>query len=239
MPQHAKRIKVRRKDLRKPDEFETLTGQALEWADTNRSLVGAIVAGALVVGAIALGVSRWRANRNEAASVDFRAAQARFAAGAFDEAARGFEDVAIEYPRAPFGRLAGLYRAHALARQGDARAAATAYEEYLASSPPAEYLRQEALSGLARAKEASGDTNGALEAFTQAGALAGPYRADALLGAARLHEAAGEDDKARAIYTSLLSDASDPELKAFLESKVPAAGRPAPRAANEAADQGR
>ena len=38
MPQHAKRIKVRRKDLRKPDEFETLTGQALDWADDHRAL---------------------------------------------------------------------------------------------------------------------------------------------------------------------------------------------------------
>ena len=231
MPQHAKRIKVRRKDLRKPDEFETLTAQVLDWADANRSLVGAVVAGVLVVAAIVLGVSRWRAIRNESASVDFQAAHERFVAGAFADAARGFDQVATEYPSAPFGRLAGVYRAHALARSGDAAGAAKAYAAYLAGSPPTDYLRQEALTGLARAKEASGDTKEALDAFTQAGAIAGPFRTDALLGAARLHEAAGEADKAREIYASLLRDGSDPELKALLESKVPPDARRAAAAA--------
>ena len=132
MPQHAKRLKVRRKDLRKPDEFETLTGQAVDWADANRSLVGAIAVGILVIAAIALGIARWRASRDATASADFQAARARFVAGAFDEAEHGFAQVASDYPRAPFGRLAGLYRAHALARKGDAAGAATAYAEYLA-----------------------------------------------------------------------------------------------------------
>ena len=225
MPQHAKRLKVRRKDLRKPDEFETLTGQAVDWADANRSLVGAIAIGILVIAAIAIGVARWRASRDAAASADFQAAHARFAASAFDEAANGFEQVASDYPRAPFGRLARLYRAHALAQKGDAAAAATAYTEYLASSPPADYLRQEALTGLGHAQEGSGDTKGALESFTQAGAIAGPFHNDALLAAARLHEAAGENDKAREIYASLLPNANDPEFKAFLQSKVPPGAR--------------
>jgi len=227
MPQHAKRLKVRRKDLRKPDEFETLTGQAVDWADANRSLVGAIAVGILVIAAIALGIARWRTSRDAAASADFQAAHARFAAGSFDEAEHGFEQVASDYPRAPFGRLARLYRAHALARKGDAAAAATAYTEYLASSPPTDYLHQEALTGLGHAQEASGDGKGALESFSQAGAVAGPFRTDALLSAARLHEAAGESDKAREIYASLLADASDPEFKAFLQSKVPASARSA------------
>lgn len=225
MPQHAKRLKVRRKDLRKPDEFETLTGQVVDWADANRSLVGAIAIGILVIAAIAIGVARWSAGRDAAASADFQAAHARFAAGSFDEAANAFEQVASDYPRTPYGRLARLYRAHALARKGDPAAAATAYTEYLASSPPTDYLRQEALAGLGHAQEAGGDTKNALESFTQAGATDGPFRNDALLAAARLHEAAGENDKAREIYASLLPNASDPEFKAFLESKVPASSR--------------
>jgi tetratricopeptide (TPR) repeat protein len=227
MPQHAKRLKVRRKDLRKPDEFETLTGQVVDWADANRSLVGAIAIGILVIAAIAIGVGRWRAGRDAAASAEFQAAHARFAAGSFAEAANAFEQVASDYPRAPFGRLARLYRAHALAGKGDAGAAATAYTEYLASSPPTDYLRQAALAGLGHAQEASGDTKSALESFTQAGAIDGPFRNDALLAAARLHEAAGENDKAREIYASLLPSASDPDFKAFLESKVPAGSRSA------------
>jgi hypothetical protein len=224
MPQHAKRIKIRRKDLRKPDEFETFTAQALEWADENRALVGGIAVALLAVALIALGLSRWRATQNESAAAAFRAAEARFAAGNFGDAARQFADVATDYPRAPFGRLAGLYRAHALARQNDAAGAAAAYAEYLAGSPVADYLRQEALVGLAHAKEASGDAAGALDAYTQAGAFAGPYRTDALLAAARLHEAAGRASDAHAIYASL-KDVSDPEVQALLATKLPAEER--------------
>ena len=224
MPQHAKRMKVRRKDLRKPDEFETLTGQAVDWAQAHRPLVGGVVIAALVVAIIALGVGRWRSSRDEAAGAAFNLAHTSFTDGKFSDAARAFEDVATTYPRAPFGRVATLYRGHALARSGDAAGAATVYAEYLATSPDSDYLRQEALDGLGRAKEATGDSAGALEAYTQAGAFAGPYRTDALLGAARLQDASGQPEKAREIYASLLKDASDPDMKALLTAKLP--GKP-------------
>src|SRR5206468_2735929 len=165
--------------------------------------------------------------RNEAAAVAFRSAQARFDEGKFHDAAEDFAYVVERYPHAPLGRLAALYRAHALARQGDQAAAATAYGEYLASAADFDYLRQEALVGLARAKEASGDTAGALDAYTQAGALPGPYRDDALLSAARLEQAAGHADRAQAIYAGLVKDAADPETKALAAAKVPGAARPA------------
>src|SRR5439155_14378371 len=101
MPQHAKRLKVRRKDLRKPDEFETLTGQAVDWAQAHRPLVGGVVIAALVAAVIALGVGRWRSSRDEAAAAAFNLAQATFTDGKFADAARAFEDVLTTYPRAP------------------------------------------------------------------------------------------------------------------------------------------
>ena len=226
MPQHTKRIKIRRKDLRKPDEFETLTGQAVDWAQAHRSLVIGVAAGLIAVALLALAVGRWRAGQAEAAAVAFRVAQAQFDAGRYADAGNAFADVASAHAHTPFGRLAILSRGHALARQGDAAGAAMAYGEYLATSPDAEYLRQEALTGLGRAREATGDTAGALEAYTQAGDLRGPYRTDALLAAARLHEAAGHADQARAIYTDLLKDAADPETRALLAAKVPSASQP-------------
>jgi len=235
MPRHARRLKIRRKDLRKPDEFETLTGQAVAWADEHRPVVYGVLAVAVVVLAGSLAIGRWRASRNDAAAVAFRSAQESFDEGKFQEAAQGFAYVVERYPGAPFGRLAVLYRAHALARQGD-QAAATAYGEYLASAAVPDYLRQEALVGLARAKEAAGDMAGALDAYTQAGALPGAYRDDALLSAARLEQAAGHAERAQAIYAGLLKDAADPATKAFVAAKVPGAARPAGGDAEGTAD---
>src|SRR6266516_6199621 len=236
MPRHARRLKIRRKDLRKPDEFETLTGQAVAWADEHRPVGYGLVALAVVVLVASLAVGRWRTSRNEAAAVAFRSAQESFDEGKFQEAAQGFAYVVERYPGAPFGRLAVLYRAHALARQGDQAAAATAYGEYLASAAVPDYLRQEALVGLARAKEAAGDMAGALDAYTQAGALPGAYRDDALLSAARLEQAAGHADLAQAIYAGLVKDAADPQTKALAAAKVPGAARPAGGVAEDTAD---
>jgi tetratricopeptide (TPR) repeat protein len=238
MPQHAKRIKIRRKALRQPDEFETLTGQAVNWAAANRGLVTAIVVALVVTGLAAVALGRLRAGERERASLAFRAAHTTFEAGnKYAEAADAFAALARDYPRTAYGRLAGLYRGHALARQGDAAAAATAYAEYLATSPDPPYLRQEALVGLGHAKEATGETTPALEAYVEAGTLEGPYRTDALLSAARLHEASGHADLAREIYSRLLKEASEPDVKALILSKL-SPGQPssAPAAAPDAPD---
>jgi hypothetical protein len=231
MPQHTKRIKIRRKDLRQPDEFETLTGQAVAWADTHRPfLVGAAVV-VLVLAVVTLAMARWRSSRAEAAAAEFRVAQATLQADKPTDAAKAFAVLAETYPRTPYGRLATLYRGHALARAGDAAGAATAYGEYLASSPDVGYLRQEALVGLGHAREGTGDAAGALDAYTQAAGLAGPFRADASLAEARLEEAAGHADKAKDIYERLVKESLDPDTKAFLVSKLPPGSVPADTAA--------
>jgi tetratricopeptide (TPR) repeat protein len=228
MPQHAKRVKIRRKDLRQPDEFETVTGQLVDWADNHRP---ALLAGAIAVALIAigfLGVNRWRASENAAAASDFRAAHALFDAGKYDEATTAFNALIVDYSRTPAGDLARLYRAHTIARGGEAADAVTAYTEYLASSPASPYLQQEALTGLGYAKEAADDKAGALEAYAQAGAMDGPFQQDAMLAEARLREAKGETARAREIYTKLLETLPEGDLRALVISKLPPGTATAP-----------
>lgn len=222
MAQHAKRLKIRRKDLRQPDEFETLTGQALSWVEGHRGIVVGVVSALVALALVMLVVGRVRASRNEAAAVAFRSAHDQFEASKYAEAAEAFSELTRDYPSTPFGRLAGLYRGHALARQGDAAGAASAYADFLAATSSDGYIRQEALTSLGRAREATNDTTGALDAYTQAAALDGPFRTDARLGAGRMHEAAGHAAEARAIYAELLKDTTDADLRALLTTKVPA-----------------
>jgi len=217
----SKAPKIRRKDLRQPDEFESVIGQAWSWVQDHLQL--AVGAGAVVL-VVALGVAlvgRSRVARNDAAAAAFRTAQVSFQAGKFDAAAAAFAAVVSDYAGTSSAHLATLYRAHALARKPDPAAAASAYGDYLTAPDDPPYLRQEALVGLARARAATGDTAGALDAYQQAGALQGPYQVDALLGAARLDEASGRPDRAREVYGRLLKDATDPDLRALLLAKVP------------------
>ena len=165
MPRHTKRIKINRKALRQPDEFQTLTGQAMDWASAHQMLLAAIAGTVLVIAGAMFAVNRYRMAQNDAAAAQFRSAHETFAAGKFDEAGEACAAIVFEHGGTPFGQLAALYRAHTLARKNDASAAATAYGEYLATSPTG-YLRQEALVGLGRAKEAGGDKNAALDVYT-------------------------------------------------------------------------
>jgi len=217
-------VKIRRKDLRGPDEFETLTGETLVWARGHQT---ALIAGgvALLVLAIAgLLLSRARGTRNREAAAQFEQAQMEFARGNTASAAAQFGALEASAPGTPFGRLAGLYQGHALMQQGDAAGAATAYTEYLSTASAADYLRQQALLGLGRAKESAGDAPGALEAYAQAEKLDGPMRAEAALGTARLLEVQGKAEEAHAVYARLRKEAPEGWLRELVEAKTPSLG---------------
>lgn len=217
------RHRLRRKDLRGPDEFVTATNQVTVWADAHRTLVVGVGAAVLVLAAAAIGWSRYQASRIEAASRDFQMARAAFEAGKYDEALPEFEALSGAYQGTTFGRLGIMYRGHALVKKGDSAAGAAAYEEFLASGPPADYLKQEVLVALGHTREAAGDAAAALARYTEAAEIEGPFRTEARLGAARLEEAAGREDKARALYVAVAEDLPSGELKDFVTSKLPAA----------------
>ena len=222
MARPAARVKINRKALREPDEFQTLTQQAGEWAQGHRNLLLGVGAAVLGIAAVALAISWYRSHQAAAAGAEFQAALNEFEAARFAPALEEFTTVGRDYPGTPFGRLSTLYRAHVLARQGDAAGAATAYTEYLASSPATEYLRQEALTGLGAAKEAAGDKAGALDTYGEAASIDGPFRIQAQLATARLHELAGEPDKAHEVYLAILKESPGGYVRSILETKIPA-----------------
>jgi len=221
-------VKLSRKALREPDEFQALTAQAAEWLRANQAAVAGALSAVVAVAAIVLGFNWYTGRQTEAAATRFSAAHALFDARKFGEAATEFANLSAEYPRTPSGKLAGLYRAHALARGADPASAATAYSEYLASDPPTPYLRQEALLGLGRSHEAGNDAAAALDAYREAAAIDGPFRTAAQLAEARLEEAAGDADKAKALYGEVVKAPDlDPETREMLTARFPSAAPPA------------
>lgn len=214
--------RLTRKDLRQPDEFQALTGEAVSWLQRNQSLVIAVASAMVALAAIVLGIA-WNANRRAtAASTELSAAQVLFDEKKYGEAAGEYGRVAETYPSTPAGRLAVLYRAHALAHQPDPAAAATAYGEYLSASPPTDYLRQEALLGLGRAHEAAGDARAAMDAYRQAVDAPGPFRTQAQLALARLEAAGGNVAAAHALYAEALKAPHlDADTRQLIASRLP------------------
>ena len=219
----AKHYKLTRKELRDPDEFQVRTGQAVDWLRANQSAVVGAVSAILALAAVVLGVNWFSARQAETAATRLQAAQVMFESKKFAESATEFATIGSEYPSTPAGRLASLYRARALAAQPDPAAAATAYSEYLAGTPATDYLRQEALLGLGRAREAQNDGAGAMDAYRQAAEVVGPFRTQAQLALARLEDAAGNGDKARALYVEILKAPDlDGDTRQSIVSRLPA-----------------
>jgi tetratricopeptide (TPR) repeat protein len=218
----AQRIKLDRKALREPDEFQSLTSQAAAWAQANRTALIAAAVAAVAIAAVAAGVGWYRARQAAAAAIRFQSAHDEFQAGRWAEAADAFAGLRRDYGGTGYGRLGALYEGHALYHKPDPAAAAVAYGEFLASSPETVYLRQEALLGLARSREAMGDVPGARDAYEQAAAIEGPFRSDARLALARLYESDGQADKAKELYLAVLKASPSASARAVLETKIPA-----------------
>lgn len=218
----AKHYKLHRKELRDPDVFQEGTAQAVDWLRDNQTVVVAVVSAIVAIGAIVMGIGWYSARQAQAASTRLGAAESLFDAKKYAEAATEFAAVAAEYPSTPSGRLAGLYKARALAAQPDAAAAITAYNEYLAGSPATDYLRQEALMGLGRAQEVAKDTAAAIDSYGKAAEVSGPFRTAAQMALARLQDATGDGEKARALYVELLKAPDlDGDSRQYIVSRLP------------------
>jgi hypothetical protein len=199
------RIKIRRKDLRRPDEFVEVTGRVWQWILARRRLVASVAGVTLALLAAVVGTQQYRQHRLDRAADGFRKAVALFSAGDAPAAVGALQAVT---DAGPYAALSDLYRGHALLRAKDGSAAAEAFAAASEESDLPPYLRQEALYGRAFALDQAGDSALALEHYVEAAALAGPYRVDARLRAAQLTEAKGALDEARALYQLAVEDAN-------------------------------
>jgi tetratricopeptide (TPR) repeat protein len=216
-----------RRFLKDPDEFVVWTTRAAVWAQGHQRAL-TVVGGALLLAVVVAAVVGWRAARQtEAASEAFRVARSTFASNEFAPAALEFEAVARDFPGTSFGSLAVLYRGHCALRQGDAAAAAAAYQEFLVRFDEDEYVRQLALTNLALAQEQLGDGSGARATLARATESDGPYRIEALLAYARLSQAAGDTAAAEDAYRKVLAENPDAETRIFVQRRLPAGAKPA------------
>ena len=197
-------MRIRRKDLRRPDEFVTITTRAAQYVQRHARLFGwsgGVLAATLIA---TVGVANFRAVRRQQASADLAQALKPFATGDYDQATPLLEDFRSKWKRSSLRPLADLYLGEAALQRGNHDQAALALEE-AAAQLPARYLRQQALVSLAYALEANGDFAAAAQRFEHAAEIRGPYQATALLGAARNRERASDSPKAQETYRRFLT----------------------------------
>ena len=202
--------RIRRKDLKRPDEFVTLTTRAIRWCQANaRVAVLAVIGIAVVLVGLAI-TSAYRSARQRNANADLSRALLAMRADDLSRAAQEFTDAANRWSPSLPGQLASVLAANTVLRQGNAESAVAAIERVAATSGDLPvYLQQQVQFVWAVALESGSKWKEAADKYAAAAAMSGPYRGPAILGEARSRELAGDSQRARELYQAYVEEFSD------------------------------
>ncbi|GIW39845.1 MAG: hypothetical protein KatS3mg076_0422 [Candidatus Binatia bacterium] len=215
----ATKVRIRRKDLRRPDEFVSTTLRIVRYAQRHRRvLLVSAVAGCVLLGGLAWTTHVRRVQRERENAVLARAVSLH-EAKKYGEARSALEGFRSEFGDSRLRALAALYLGRVLLETGDAAGARSVLEE-AASGLEEAYLRQGALVALGYAEEALGDHASAAQHFFEASELPGGEAAVALLGAGRNFELAGRKERALEAYREFLARYGNLPERKFVEERV-------------------
>jgi tetratricopeptide (TPR) repeat protein len=200
----ATRHKISRKELKQPDEFQTVFETAALFFELHLTEVLLGAAALLVAVAIALSFFYYEAQRGRAASARFDQALSELQGGKYESAEKELSSLAADEPHRAVGRLANLYLANAYLAQKEPAKAREALLRYLAGDD-ASVFRGAALDDLAVTYEELGDYKQAEATYRRASEIEGPEQARAALGMARMLQKQGKRDEAIAVYRDFLA----------------------------------
>lgn len=178
------KLRIRRKDLKKPDEFVSLTGRAVSYAMEHTRQLISILAVVVFLGGVAgltafyffqneakaqlllaQGISLYRQGLMLKEGQDATRNDGVKAQEAFENALKVFNAAHNQYPRTNSASISLLYAGNCHYQLGKFDAAAEFYNKCLSSSPHDE-LRALALYGLAQAYEGEKNYETALKYYT-------------------------------------------------------------------------
>ncbi len=200
----ATRHKISRKELKQPDEFQSIFETAALFFELHMTEVLLGAAALIVIVAIALGLYYYQVRRGRAASARFDQALSELQGGKYETAEKELSSLAAAEPHRAVGRLANLYLATAYLAQKEPAKARDTLLRYL-SQDDASVFRGAALDDLAVTYEELGDYKQAEDAYRQASQIEGPEQARAEMGVARMLQKQGKRAEAIAVYRDFLA----------------------------------
>jgi hypothetical protein len=197
--------KLTRKELRQPDRFQVATEQALEYYQSHKNLVFAVVAALVLLGVGIWGWQIFKERQNIAAAQEFTTATELYQAEKYREALTHFDKVQ-QYRWSIYAGLAHLYQANSYINLGELDKALNSAQRAVTASRPNTLYRQLALMALANAAEQKNDCRQAIESYNEAHKIAAAQQSEALLGKARCLEKTGQTAAALTSYKEYVKD---------------------------------
>ncbi len=203
-PTSHHRPKINRKELKQPDELNTLAASALEFLNANLTQVLVSAGIVVAVGAIAIGVYYYERHRDNLAAARFYTALTALNTNQYKSAEEQFKKISDDEPGRRLGRLSRFYMATAFLNDGNLPAARDGFVNFLAEERDPLFTSL-ALSNLAITYEKLGDWKKAAGSYQQASGIDGPEKVHAELGYARMLAKSGDKQAAIAAYRGFLA----------------------------------
>lgn len=196
--------RVTRKDLRRPDQFVTLTSRLLQLFAAHRT---AFLLCATFFVMVLLALWAWDLYHDRQirlAAQDYSSALALYHEGKYPEALRVLARVK-GYRSSTYSRFALLYEANAYVALKEPSKAVPILKEFLSRERKDSFLRQLAFLRLAYTYETANQCKDAVRSFDDAAKLDGALKDEALLGKARCSAQDGDLREALNSYRQYLS----------------------------------
>ena len=210
----AKR-KIRKKELKKPDEFITLSSKIIIWCQDNTRIVIGVLASVAVLVAITSAVFLFKARRETKARGLYEEALSLYQVespsnvGAIDYsmAAAKLEEVKQRYRSTKVATNVLIDLGNIYFQEGDYEKAIACYSDFLQRTDVSHPLHDQALESLGETYEAKASWQEAVEVYQRLANEGAPvYQAQAQLYLGRVYEAIGDKQKAMTHYDNYLND---------------------------------
>ena len=210
----AKR-KIRKKELRKPDEFLTFSSRIIAWCQDNIRIVIGVLASVAVLLLITSAVFLFKASRETKARALYGEALSLYPvessgnAGAanYSMATAKLEEVRQRYRSTRVANYVLIDLGNIYFQEGDYEKAISCYTDFLQRTDVSDPLHDQALESLGETYEAKGSWQEAVEVYHRLGSEGAPaYQAQAQLYLGRVYEAIGDKQKAMTHYDNYLND---------------------------------
>jgi len=197
-------IKINRKELREPDEFQSFVANAQEFLLNNLTQVIVSASIVLVAGALAVGLYYYEIHRDDIAGNRFYSAISELNQKNYKQAEADFDKLAQDEPGREVGKLARFYLGSAYFQEGQLDKARDALVAYIPDAKD-DLFASMAYEDLGIIYEKMGDLKKAQGAYAQAAAIAGPEQTRAELQVARLLARQGDKPGAINAYNRFLT----------------------------------
>lgn len=207
--------RLTRKELRRPDWFQTTTENAFELYEANRAKI--LFGGAAVI-ALLLAIWSWqmfKERQDAIAAQEFGQATALYHAGKYREALSAFEKIKA-YRWSRYANLSHLYEAHSYAALNDLTKAASAAQRFVVGTEQNSLMRQIGLLTLASVEERKSLCKEAIGHYSEAEKIKSAFTEGAFLGRARCSVQTGDIKGAIAAYQQFLKDQQSSSVNAYL-----------------------